>query len=151
MNALRQARSASPSSERRTPGTAAINPDLLNKKGCATLTHEGCVTANLQILAANVHGSHINLNILNGLAASSARSMTRPGARPTRLGSRPDTNGRHPNGGGPGTNGAQTEPPQQVPVATAGSPPSQPSETVSAGRFYKESPTHPGLEPNRPL
>jgi hypothetical protein len=28
MNAARQARNASPSSERRTPETAAINPDL---------------------------------------------------------------------------------------------------------------------------
>jgi hypothetical protein len=29
MNAPRQARSASPSSERRTPGAVAINPDLV--------------------------------------------------------------------------------------------------------------------------
>jgi hypothetical protein len=33
MNALRQARNASPSSERRTPGTAAINPDLFKRAG----------------------------------------------------------------------------------------------------------------------
>jgi hypothetical protein len=32
MKALRQARSASPSSERRTPGAAAINPDLFRKE-----------------------------------------------------------------------------------------------------------------------
>jgi hypothetical protein len=31
MKALRQARSASPSSERRTPGAAAINPDLFTR------------------------------------------------------------------------------------------------------------------------
>ena len=31
MNALRQARSASPSSERRTPGAAAINPGLFTR------------------------------------------------------------------------------------------------------------------------
>jgi hypothetical protein len=30
MKALRQARNASPSSERRTPGTAAIKPDLFD-------------------------------------------------------------------------------------------------------------------------
>jgi hypothetical protein len=32
MNALRQARNASPSSDRRTPGAAAINSDLFKRK-----------------------------------------------------------------------------------------------------------------------
>jgi hypothetical protein len=53
MKALRQARNASPSSERRTPGTAAIKPDLF-KIGCGStslavfvpIVHESCVKLN---------------------------------------------------------------------------------------------------------
>jgi hypothetical protein len=40
MKALRQARNASPSSERRTPGVVAINPDLFTKgRAGANLEH----------------------------------------------------------------------------------------------------------------
>src|ERR1700691_1533782 len=53
MKAPRQARSASPSSERRTPGAAAIQPDLF---------HEGAGTPVLPMFPATVHLSHINLN-----------------------------------------------------------------------------------------
>src|SRR6266403_2417377 len=60
MNALRQARSASPSSERRTPGTADINPELA--KGGAPLKHEGTRGLILPIFIASVHRSGVNLN-----------------------------------------------------------------------------------------
>src|SRR5216683_4563304 len=52
MNALRQARNASPSSERRTPGAAAINPGLFMR-------------GQIQILPlflAIVHLSRVNLS-----------------------------------------------------------------------------------------
>jgi|ERR1700722_6387916 hypothetical protein len=53
MKAPRQARSASPSSERRTPGAAAIQPDLF------TRVREPAV---LPMFPAIVHLSRINLN-----------------------------------------------------------------------------------------
>jgi hypothetical protein len=42
---VRQARSASPSSERRTPGAAAINSDLF-LRGCAPDPAKGCADRN---------------------------------------------------------------------------------------------------------
>src|SRR6478736_6993908 len=54
MNALRQARNASPSSERRTPGTAAINPDLFKRAG-APPDNEGTRGLILPIFVASVY------------------------------------------------------------------------------------------------
>jgi len=54
MNALRQARNASPSSERRTPGTAAINPDLFKRAGRPP-DNEGTRGLILPIFVASVY------------------------------------------------------------------------------------------------
>src|SRR4051794_2655789 len=59
MNALRQARSASPSSERRAPEAAAINLDLFTR---------GERTLVLPMFAPTVHVSRINLNDIGDLA-----------------------------------------------------------------------------------
>jgi len=53
MKAVRQARNASPSSERRTPGAAAMYPDLFTW-GSRTPAHHGSAIALLPILAAVV-------------------------------------------------------------------------------------------------
>jgi hypothetical protein len=55
MNALRQARSATPSSERRTPGAAAINPDLFQRVRDPDLDLSGYASLILPIFAANVY------------------------------------------------------------------------------------------------
>src|SRR5450755_4728707 len=57
MKALRQARSASPSSERRAPEAAAIYPDLFAAVGPPVLP----------IFPAIVHLRHINVNAGDGL------------------------------------------------------------------------------------
>jgi hypothetical protein len=54
MKALRQARNASPSSERRTPGATAINPDLFTG-GAASDLKSGCAPPLLPIFAASVY------------------------------------------------------------------------------------------------
>src|ERR1700688_2326955 len=61
MNALRQARSASPSSERRTPGTAAIYRDLF-ERGVRPQIQLGTQYLILAIFAISVQRSRINLN-----------------------------------------------------------------------------------------
>src|SRR5882724_13105472 len=64
MKAPRQARNASPSSERRTPGTAAIGPNLFKAGDSPDLSanyknKECLIIANL---AASVQRSRVNLN-----------------------------------------------------------------------------------------
>src|SRR6202140_3910895 len=61
MNALRRARSASPSSERRTPGTAAIYRDLF-ERGVRPQIQLGTQYLILAIFAISVQRSRINLN-----------------------------------------------------------------------------------------
>src|SRR5258708_37353656 len=55
MNASRQARNASPSSDRRTPGAAAINSDLFNGQGIGDVVV-------LPMFVTTVYLSRVNLN-----------------------------------------------------------------------------------------
>jgi hypothetical protein len=61
MKAVRHARSASPSSERRTPGAAAIYSDLF-LRGCAPILPMGTLTTIIPIFVATVYRSTVNLN-----------------------------------------------------------------------------------------
>src|SRR6516164_9558118 len=67
MSALRQARNASPSSERRTPATPAIDPNLFKLRD-SPIYRRIKKTRNKQAIVANlgatVQRSHVNLNVL---------------------------------------------------------------------------------------
>src|SRR5580704_14768969 len=74
MNALRHARSASPSSERRTPGTAVINPDLFTRGMHTSLNSLGVVPfATYRFLRRTSIEVAVNLNAIRGLYAWHAR------------------------------------------------------------------------------
>src|ERR1700730_18472610 len=74
MNALRQARSASPSSERRTPGTAVINPDLFTRGMHTSLNSPSVVPfATYRFLQRTSIEVAVNLNAIRGLSAWHAR------------------------------------------------------------------------------
>src|ERR1700722_13117564 len=77
IKALRQARNASPSSERRTPGAAAIYPDLFTWDS-RTPAHHGSTTYYYRILVAGVERSHINLNASRSTTFSSAGRAQSP-------------------------------------------------------------------------
>src|ERR1700710_228006 len=84
MNALRQARSASPSSELRTPGAAAINPGLFFRGGrdpIIDVIHVGTRGPILSIFAGIVYRCRIKVN------AESRRERLVPSGR-NQVGSR---------------------------------------------------------------
>src|ERR1700761_2899965 len=71
INALRQARNASPSSERRTPETAVINPDLFTRGMHTSLNSPGvALFATYRFLRLTSIKVVVNLNASGGFAAS---------------------------------------------------------------------------------